>query len=205
MRRVKSQSVWAVIVSILGAAQVGLSQQTTFTNTATAKTVFSEQQRSQKPVQQQQIRDIALRSDGILAGIYVTKNGAPVRNGEVQLLQSGKSVITMRSNDNGEFIVRGLRGGLYQVATKEGIGQVRLWTANAAPPSARKGLVLVAGGSVVRAQDQDVGYTLFDPYAPCWQIVMLTATGTGLGLGINAIVENNRLRDQIRALGQSSP
>lgn len=202
MRRVKLQLALAVVMGTLGAAQVGLSQQPAFLNTTSAKTA---ERKGQKSAPQQAIRDIALRTDGTLTGMYVTKNGAPVKNGEVALQQNGKTVTMMRSNARGEFLARNLRGGLYQVVTTQGKGQVRLWTANAAPPSARPGLVLVTADAVVRGQGQDVGYTLFDPYAPGWQVLMLTATGTGLGLGINAIVENNRLRDQVRALQQASP
>ncbi|HTM54316.1 MAG TPA: carboxypeptidase-like regulatory domain-containing protein [Pirellulales bacterium] len=98
------------------------------------------------------VLDISLQQGGILSGVVVDGQGAPMIEKEVTVLQSGKVVARTTSNAKGEFAVRGLRGGVYQVIAGQGGTTLRAWEGNAAPPAAKPGAMIVGSGSVVRGQ-----------------------------------------------------
>jgi hypothetical protein len=98
------------------------------------------------------VLDVALQQGGILSGVVVDGQGAPMVEKEVSILQSGKVVARTTSNSKGEFAVRGLRGGVYQVIAGQGGTTLRAWEGNAAPPAAKPGAMIVGSGSVVRGQ-----------------------------------------------------
>lgn len=95
--------------------------------------------------------DVALDGD-MLRGQVVNGNGVVQPNMPIAIYQGKERIATTTTREDGEFAVSGLKGGMYVVATKDAAGIVRAWTANAAPPSAAKGVLLVPGDQVSRAQ-----------------------------------------------------
>lgn len=99
-----------------------------------------------------QVSDVALRDGGILVGQVVDKNGAPQANAEVLVVQNGKAVAVDRTDKNGQFSAKGLRGGVYHIATKNANGIYRAWAPRTAPPVAKQGVTLISGEMVLRGQ-----------------------------------------------------
>lgn len=96
------------------------------------------------------VQDVALQAGGVLQGQVLDVQGRPVTATAVTVIQQGQVVRQTHSDENGKFTVAGLKGGLYQVATAQGGAVYRLWTAEAAPPAAKSGVLIVSGDSVVR-------------------------------------------------------
>lgn len=98
------------------------------------------------------VTDIALQQRGLLVGQVMSQDGS-VRAGEqVAILHDGHEVVRTTSDENGVFAAAGLRGGQYQVVTREGASSIRAWAPNTAPPAAREGSLVVVGDEVVRGQ-----------------------------------------------------
>jgi hypothetical protein len=103
--------------------------------------------------QRQTTTDIALDDQGMLAGQVVDAQGAPVPNAPVSLKTGGQEVALVMSDDQGQFQVQGLQGGVYQITSAGHQGVYRLWTSQAAPPAATNALSIVSAPvEVVRGQ-----------------------------------------------------
>jgi hypothetical protein len=82
--------------------------------------------------------DIAMADGGVLHGQLVDLQSGKVAKVPVSVRAQNQEVARTMTTNDGRFAVKGLRGGVYQVAAGQGQGVYRLWTANAAPPSAQK-------------------------------------------------------------------
>ena len=70
---------------------------------------------------------------------------------DVALAKTGIQLIaTSTTNDRGEFVVTGLRGGVYHLSTAQGETTVRAWAEGTAPPATQQGILVVDGDSTVR-------------------------------------------------------
>jgi hypothetical protein len=96
------------------------------------------------------VQDVALQAGGVLQGQVLDVQGRPVAAAAVTVMQQGQVVRQAQSDASGRFSVAGLKGGLYQIATAQGGAVYRAWTAEAAPPAATNGVLIVNGDSVVR-------------------------------------------------------
>ena len=96
--------------------------------------------------------DVALSADGVLVGQVVNAQGAALHQVPVSIAQDGREVIRVVTDAKGEFAVRGLRGGVYQITTPGRQGTYRVWAPRTAPPAASKGLLAVAGDDAVLGQ-----------------------------------------------------
>jgi hypothetical protein len=92
--------------------------------------------------------DVALQDGGRLQGQVLDPQGAPIADTVVSLSTGGHVIATPRTNAEGRFLVQGLKGGVYQVATDNRGGLYRFWAPQTAPPAARSDLLLVDGWSV---------------------------------------------------------
>jgi hypothetical protein len=101
--------------------------------------------------------DVALRDGGVLVGQVVDTHGAGVGGTDVSVRQGTKEPVATKSRPDGSFAVKGLRGGVYQIAAADGHGVYRLWTAGTAPPAASNEALLVTGKNVVRGQQDEPG------------------------------------------------
>jgi hypothetical protein len=86
--------------------------------------------------------DIALADGGVLHGQVVDLQGSSTTGVPVSVRNQNQEIIRTTTAKDGRFTVQGLRGGVYQVAAGEGQGVYRLWTANAAPPSAQRNVIV---------------------------------------------------------------
>jgi hypothetical protein len=100
------------------------------------------------------VQDVALEKGAILLGRVVDVQGAGVAGVLVSLQYQEREVAAVTTDRDGQFAVRGVRGGVYVAATRQATGAYRLWTSDAAPPTAETRLVLVQG-QVVRGQSPE--------------------------------------------------
>ncbi len=79
------------------------------------------------------------------------------------------------TDTGGYFAFSGLPGGVYQIATREGLGTYRAWTPGAAPTSAQPGALLIDGNEVVRGAGQTLRFYLSNP----WVLGVIAAGSMG--------------------------
>lgn len=103
------------------------------------------------------VQDVALGSDGYFEGQLLSTKGQPQRGVEVALHARGRVVARTTTSQDGRFAFRGLRGGVYSVASSKASARVvRAWAPRTAPPSAKHGLLLIHQGEVARGQLLDL-------------------------------------------------
>jgi hypothetical protein len=93
--------------------------------------------------------DVALSDGGVLHGRVVSLQGAGVAGVPVSVKAKDRNVATVTTAADGTFSVLGLRGGVYQVATSQGQGVYRLWSAGTAPPVAQTSAIVYTQNSAV--------------------------------------------------------
>ncbi|MEC7696602.1 MAG: hypothetical protein VYA11_05855 [Planctomycetota bacterium] len=98
------------------------------------------------------LTDIALQKGGVLVGRLTGKKGKLRAQQRIAIRQNGQLVEEVTTGKNGQFKVKGLRGGIYEIASEHGIGSFRAWSAGTAPPSAKQFAVLIDSDEVVRGQ-----------------------------------------------------
>jgi hypothetical protein len=86
--------------------------------------------------------DVAMADGGVLHGQLIDLQGSSVAGVPVSVLAQNQEVARATTANDGQFAVQGLRGGVYQVAAGQGQGVYRLWTNNAAPPSAQQNAIV---------------------------------------------------------------
>ncbi|TWT87565.1 hypothetical protein Mal64_31070 [Pseudobythopirellula maris] len=96
--------------------------------------------------------DIALQEGGLLVGQVVDAQGAPLTKADVSIRQGGVEVVSVKTNEEGVYAAKGLRGGLVEVVAGEGRVAYRLWEPQTAPPAANKSALMVTGADVVNGQ-----------------------------------------------------
>jgi len=99
------------------------------------------------------IIDVSLIDGSSLQGQVVNPQGRALANTAVSIRQGQNEVAKATTDKNGEFSVKGLKGGVYVVSTTGATGVVRAWAPRTAPPSAVKGVLLVTQSNSVLAQD----------------------------------------------------
>jgi len=104
------------------------------------------------PTSNQTVRDVTLWQGGTLIGQVQNAQGVGQAGVPVVIYSGNQRVAVTKTDKNGYFSVSGLRGGLYQVASTNGMATYRLWSAQAAPPSAQPGAIVVADQELVRGQ-----------------------------------------------------
>ena len=70
----------------------------------------------------------------------------------IWLDSKSKIVVQGITGKNGQFMIEGLQGGIYEIASDRGAGSFRAWATDTAPPSAKQFAVLIEGDEVVRGQ-----------------------------------------------------
>jgi hypothetical protein len=131
------------------------------------------------------VQDVALARGGLLQGQVVDSQGLAMKAVPVSVWYENNQVATTVSDEQGRFSVGGLRGGVHQVSAGQGAGVYRLWTAEAAPPTAANGTVVVPGQAIIRGQNgYPVRSILQSPVL--WGGIMYTA---GHVIGFNAGID----------------
>lgn len=104
------------------------------------------------------IPDVALQEGGVLNGQLLDQAGKPKAATPVVVAQKGKVVVIAKTDKQGRFSIRGMRGGVYELANEHGNGVYRLWAPETAPPAAKTGVLMVVNESVVRGQLDGADY-----------------------------------------------
>jgi hypothetical protein len=98
--------------------------------------------------------DIAL-GQGQLTGSVLNAAGQPVGGINVHVLHGASVVATVASNEDGQFVVEGLRNGAHVIQVGASVQPVRFWSSQAAPPAAAEQLAIVVDEEIVRGQCGD--------------------------------------------------
>ena len=128
------------------------------------------------------ITDVQLRKGGVLTGHVLDAQGKAQPNMPVAMVRSGKLVAQAKTDDRGRFNVRGLKGGVYRLASLNGTKVYRVWTPQTAPPTATDSAVLVNRGDIVRGQGGTVLGMLGNP----WIVGAIIATAIAVPVAIEA-------------------
>lgn len=135
------------------------------------------------PVAPLQLRDIALQDGGLLQGQLLDRQGRPLAGTVVQIAQRGSLLAQTRVAADGRFAFRGLRGGVVQVISPQGVAPCRLWAPRTAPPNARPSLLMVQGQMAQRGQL---------PFAALFTNPLLLALIIGAAVAIPVIVNQTK-------------
>lgn len=102
-------------------------------------------------------QDVRLGREGTLRGDVVDSQGRSIAHAPVSIRFNGVTVATTRTNTKGQFVVTKLRSGVHTIVSTAGRKSARLWSADAAPPSAKSAVVMQGGRhGVVRGQGEVV-------------------------------------------------
>ncbi len=145
--------------------------------------------------QTKKIVDIELDRLGRLQGFLVDTNGKPEALKKIQIRQGKKLLAETKTDRNGRFLASKLRGGVYQIVSKDQAAVVRVWSNGTAPPKSKNAVLLVTG-KVARGQG----------FIPGGTITGLLGVGigiAGLTIGIINMNENNDLQRDIDRLERS--
>lgn len=96
------------------------------------------------------ITDVALGPGGELVGRAISDQGQAWTEAQIELLSDNKVIARPVADDRGEFRIHRIRGGLYQLRSRDSMIHFRAWSVGTAPPSAEPGVTLSQG--VIRGQ-----------------------------------------------------
>ncbi len=107
---------------------------------------------AQPAVSQARVVDIALDDAHVLSGQLVDAQGIGKNDCWVRVL-SGDQVIGEALTDyQGAFAISVPRGGVYTLSDGEATALIRVWTAQAAPPSAKPSVLMVSDPELARGR-----------------------------------------------------
>ena len=128
------------------------------------------------------IGDVALASGGVFAGQVVDAEGRPQAGTVVAVFQQQQVVATVLADQQGQFSIRGMQGGMYQVTAGSKMTNYRLWAADTAPPTAQRSALLISGQDVVRGQGSSrLRYWLTNP----WVLAVGVATAIAVPIALS--------------------
>ena len=136
-----------------------------------------------KPSPQSPAVDVALMKGGVLVGQVVNPQGTAVVDAPVLMQHQGKTLATPRTGKQGYFAMKDLRPGVYQISASKGQGVYRLWAPGTAPPTAKKGALLVSGDGVARGQFGGGGLKAM--LANPWIVGAIVATAVAVPVAIH--------------------
>ena len=109
------------------------------------------------------VLDVALDADGVLSGVVQNAQGQPEPNTVVVIGHEQGKLAQTTTDAEGRFAFQGVRGGTYRLATGTGGIVCRVWTAEAAPPVANDGAMIVTNEALARGQYPISELFLSDP------------------------------------------
>ena len=105
-----------------------------------------------KLVKPNSILDAKLGKDGAFTGRTIQHDGTPVV-GAIVVVKRGQTIVGQSVTDeHGNFAVKNLKSGVYEVGSGITTGSYRLWTEASAPPAAKPHGLLVLGENGARGQ-----------------------------------------------------
>ena len=124
------------------------------------------------------VRDLSLTKDGVLEG-QVSNAKKAASSGvvvSVRQVKERKEVGRVKTNNKGQFQVRGLKPGTYYIVAGTGHGLYRVWASGIAPPKALKSARIISDKTLVRGQDPD-GSILYDENGVAYGQVRIVDNG----------------------------
>ncbi|NIL97072.1 MAG: hypothetical protein GTO53_05945 [Planctomycetales bacterium] len=135
-----------------------------------------------------QVADVSLGKNGLLQGQVVTVQGSPAAGVPLVVLSNGAQVAKTVTGPKGRFTIAGMRAGLHQVLVAGQPSNVRLWSADSAPPVAQTRMLLVANSEhVVRGNYSYSGLGV----GGNWRKLAAIALGGALAYGIYEYAEDD--------------
>ena len=118
--------------------------------------VFANEQKAPpfrvKLLKPNSILDAKLDKDGAFSGRTIQHDGTPVVGAIVVIRHGQTDVGQAVTDDQGNFSVKNLKSGVYEVSSGATTGSYRFWTEGTAPPSAKPYGLLVLGQNGARGQ-----------------------------------------------------
>jgi len=97
--------------------------------------------------------DYRLGTNGVLTGSVLNQSGQPVSGLPVEVFHKDQRIAVAVSDENGNFVVDGLRNGPHTVKLGASLQAVRFWNNSAAaPPTTQNSLAIVVDEAIVRGQ-----------------------------------------------------
>lgn len=97
--------------------------------------------------------DVALETDGRLAGQVLDGEGRPLANEPVAVQSiNGQTKLQTTTDAQGRFLVDSISAGTFRILSRNGCTICRCWTSKAAPPSAKKEVLIVSSNQIERGQ-----------------------------------------------------
>ena len=139
-----------------------------------------------KKVAKPLLADIALQPGGVLVGRVLNSKEKVQKQQKIIIRQNNQVVAEATADTNGQFVVNGLKGGIYEISSPQGVGSFRAWAEGTAPPSAKQFAVLMGSNDVVRAQ---LGLGVLSGLSVA-QWAAISAGVAGLTVGTIALVDD---------------
>ena len=105
-----------------------------------------------KLVKPNSILDAKLDKEGTFTGRAIEHDGTPVVGAVVVVRAAQTEVGQSITDEQGNFSVKNLKSGVYEVSSGATTGSYRFWTEGTAPPSAKPHGLLVLGQNGARGQ-----------------------------------------------------
>ena len=96
--------------------------------------------------------DVVMTATGQVRGTVTDAQGRPMAGRLVEFRATNGRPWRVISDKDGDFLISGLSGGVYQVVTGDSVKICRLWVAGTAPPSANSAMLVVGDSAAVRGQ-----------------------------------------------------
>ena len=116
--------------------------------------------------------DVSL-NQGVLVGSVINTSGMPVSGIRVHLLHKDTVIATAISDENGQFLVKGLRNGGHVLQVGSTQQPVRFWGQQSAPPTAATQLAVVVDENIVLGQSGEEGSLLASIAANPFPLILL--------------------------------
>lgn len=97
--------------------------------------------------------DVSL-NHGVVVGTVLNRSALPVGNIRVHLIHRDTVIATAISDENGQFVVKGLRNGGHVLQVGANRQPVRFWSVQSAPPTVSNQMSIVVDEEVVRGQEE---------------------------------------------------
>lgn len=104
----------------------------------------------QSAATQPAVADVQL-TRGELRGQIVDRQGQPRADRVVRLVSGGQVLAQSTTDANGAFALKADKGGVCVLSDQESAVVVRVWTEKAAPPAAKKSILMVSDRELARA------------------------------------------------------
>lgn len=140
------------------------------------------------------VLDVELNASGNVSGEVINAQREPVKDAVISVRQGRNEVASVRSDESGQFTVKGLKPGVYHVVAGTGQGIYRVWNAKLAPPKSLSQIKIISDRTVIRAQGPDDlqqggdGRILYDQNGTAYGQVRIVDQGGLMPVGTGAPV-----------------